>query len=143
MNAIQTYRDWAKTLTVALVPENMADTRRHLADAIAIYENNDDFDREQTVEAIIAGRPAFWTMATYHDQWGCNVLRRINEGMSVVEAIAKYPKLDHGRLLGTLIPLNAKAETELFHAYASQCGLIRDEFELARRRVVNSKTRAA
>jgi len=143
MNAIQTYRDWAKTLTVALVPERMADARRHLADAIKIYGNDDAYDRERTAEAIIAGRAAFWTMATYHDQWGCNVLRRINEGMSVVEAIAKYPKLDHGRLLGTLIPLNTKAETELSHAYASQCGLIRDEFELARRRVTNCKARAA
>jgi len=143
MNAIQTHRDWAKAMTAALVPASLPDTRRNLIDAITIYGNDDAYDREQTIEAIIAGRPAFWTMATYHDQWGCNVLRRINEGMSVVEAIAKYPKLDHGRLLGTLVPLNAKAETELSHAYASQCGLIRDEFELARRRVVNCKREVA
>jgi len=142
MNAIQTYSDWAKTLTVALVPESVAETRRNLADAIAIYENNCDFDREQTRAAIDAGRPAFWTMSNFSDQWGCNVLRRINEGMSVVEAIAKYPKLDHGRLLGTLVPLNAKAETELSHAYAA-IGLFRDQFELAARRVSNRKPRAA
>lgn len=136
-----TYSDFAR-LHAGLVEESPVVIRRRLADAITIYDNDDGYERERAIEAIAAGRAAYWTMATYHNQHALNAADRANGGASLADAVAKYPKPSHERLYDTLVPLNRKAVTDLSLAYAA-LGAWRDEPDLERRRVVNCKRRAA
>jgi hypothetical protein len=135
MNALaQIGRDIGRALSA---PENPVLIRRRLADVIELYDNEDCVSRDWTVEAIVAGRPAFWTSATYHSQRACNLHLDVVAGASIQQALeAHYPvRLNHSResALDTLIPLDRRAAAALSQAYAD-LGIWRDDDELELRR---------
>ncbi len=106
---------------------------RALDDAIAIYGNDDAVGREQCIEAIASGRPAFWTSAQYHAARSL-ILRydATKTGDVVGSMLAIYPP--HRRdsreaALDSLVPLDRKAAIALSLAYA-EIGFFRDEPEL-------------
>ena len=107
--------------------------RRALDDAIEIYQNEDAVAREQCIEAIASGRPAFWISRQYHDA-RANALRydATKTGDVVGSMLALYPP--HRRdsrksALDSLVPLDRRAAVALSLAYA-EIGLWRDEPEL-------------
>ena len=107
--------------------------RRALADSIEIYGNEDAVGREQCIEAIASGRPAFWTSRQYHDA-RANALRydATKTGDVVGSMLALYPP--HRRdsreaALDSLVPLDRRAAVALSLAYA-EIGFFRDEPEL-------------
>lgn len=121
----------------AYMDETPISVKRALDDAIAIYGNPDGADRSQCVEQIIRGRPAFWTSASHHDQRALGLRYSATQTGSVVDAMHSiYPehrKQQREAALDTLIPLDWRAVNSLALAYA-ECGVWRDDAELARRR---------
>lgn len=104
--------------------------------AIAIYDNCCDLFRDLAVDAIIAGRSAFWTTASHHSARAYELPVHINKGASIAEALEReYPAHMQGKRLAaldTLIPLNLKAATALSIAY-EDFGTWREEPELLAR----------
>jgi len=105
---------------------------------IALYDNCCDRFRDLAVEAIRAGRSAFWTTASHHSARAYELPVHINKGASIAEALEQeYPSHPQGKRLAgldTLIPLNLKAATALSIAY-EDFGTWRDEAELLARAV--------
>lgn len=129
----RTTRDLAKALTGQPIRPGYAALR----DVIDIYDNDDATSREIAEQAMNDGRPAFWSMCSYHDQVSCNFLNSVNSMHSFDAAVEMVPahQREMERLLGKLVPLNEAAVTELSNAYARHTATWRDPFELERRRV--------
>lgn len=113
--------------------------RRHLQDAITIYGSDSTYDEEIALDAILAGRPAFWSTAKYHSACAGILLRNLNHGLSFEDAIAdaycpwQRGNVEHG--LDSLVPLNLKAANALSLAYSHHTATWHDEEELLMRRV--------
>lgn len=109
--------------------------------AIAFYDNCCDRFRELAVEAILAGRSAFWTTASHHSARAYELPVHINKGSSIAEALEQEYPADQGKRLAgldTLIPLNLKAATALSIAY-EDFGTWRDEAELLARAAASDR----
>lgn len=118
--------------------------RRALSDAIAIYDNNDSLMQEGAIDAIAAGRAAFWTTSQYHNGIGSMLPHPLNRGEGAEAAIdyccrgTVYGIVPHKRdemqveALEWIVPLNLAAARELSHAYAKH-GFWKDEAELLTR----------
>ncbi|HZP76632.1 MAG TPA: hypothetical protein VFB45_10850 [Pseudolabrys sp.] len=75
---------------------------------------------ELAIDAALAGKPAFWTSATYHNQAAVRFAQLANS-MRLEQALADRAMPDiiaasEGELLASLIPLNPKARDALFAA---------------------------
>ena len=121
-----------------IIGESPIVQRRYLLAAIGKHSNNDDVSRDLAIDAIAAGRAAFWTTAGYSNQCAANLLNDCNKGNSVENALLNWFagrsadfKIRAG--LDTLIPLNTKASIDLAAAY-ELCGTFRNERELEKRR---------
>lgn len=85
-------------------------------DGICEHMTSDWYLESLVLAAETAGRPAYWTIATYHEQGYLGVACFANEyGLAV--ALDHYtrplPGRDRDGLLASLIPLNAAADAEL------------------------------
>ena len=92
-----------------------------LSTALVDYDN-DCTDREYAVEAIGAGRAAFWRTTGYNNAVGGMLTVEANRGAEIIEfCIARQIGRPKGFIvkngLDVLIPLNRKATSELLAAY--------------------------
>lgn len=134
----------ALTKQVHLLADTLAQTEtspreglRRLNVAVELYRNNDSVSREHALEAFMAGKPAYWTTATYHSQRALGLMDDLNRGCEFGIALAaNYPahctKYRPGAL-DTLIPLNRRAAVDLVKAYDA-LGIWREVDELEARR---------
>ena len=108
--------------------------RARLRATVDSYRNEDSQDFRDALDAMIAGRPAFWFTQNYSNQRACIVLSEVNAGMGVLEAIRSHqrryddPKMIE-RGLDYLIPMNAPAMSALLAAYA-ELGMWREHDEI-------------
>lgn len=88
-----------------------------LIDAMIAHDNEDAIGRDLAVDAICAGRPAYWTTATYHAARCIELCNGVNRGATLETALLGLYPADRafGRqsALDTLIPLNMAAAREL------------------------------
>lgn len=123
-----------------IVADYMTETplsvRRRLLDAIDVYNNGYDDNRESAIDAIASGRAAYWTTSTYSAARTVDLPLALNRGVSIREALEQaFPAWCADRrpdALDTIVPLNRKAAIALSGAYAS-FGIWRDEAELEMR----------
>lgn len=110
--------------------------KRRLHDAIAIYGNGYDDNRDSAIEAIWNCRAAFWTTSTYSAARTVDLPLALNRGVSIVDALVHaFPdwcKANRQPALETIVPLNSKAANALALAYA-RFGTWRDDEELLMR----------
>lgn len=129
----------------AYMAETPITVRRALKASVALYDNDDFASRETVLEAIAAGRSAFWSTAKYHNATACMLLDRVNR-MPMDEALAfitdPHKLARMADFLDTLVPLNAKAENALALAYARHTPTWREEPELAMRRMRDCRAAA-
>jgi hypothetical protein len=95
-----------------------------LAVAIDLHENDDALARRHALAACGAGRPAFWTTASYHSQKACALHLAAHTLPTLQTALADAYGFDLGTdaqaaALDTLIPLNPAAVAALALAYAA------------------------
>lgn len=123
--------------TLAQTETSPREGKRRLDAAAALYGFNDSVSREHALEAFFAGKPAYWTTATYHSQRAIGLLDALNRGCEFGIALAaNYPAhLTKYRpsALDTLVPLNIKAANALAKAYDA-LGIWREADELEQRR---------
>lgn len=124
----------------AYLDETTLSVRRSLDDAITVYDNADTIMREKALDAILEGRAAYWTTASYHNAIASDLPYALNAGVEIARAVDDaYERRQWAKdgALDTIVPLNRKAALALSVAY-SMHGLWRDEEELlirAKRRV--------
>lgn len=96
------------------------EAKQALADAIEFTGQNDGFSRRIAIEAIEAGRAAFWSRASYHSTLHCEFLDNANR-IGVTRALSEVGEF-HRRLNGdasyinSLVPLNELAWDEVSRA---------------------------
>ncbi|MES0207892.1 hypothetical protein NKJ93_02180 [Mesorhizobium sp. M0028] len=104
--------------------------RRRLLDAIDVYNNGYDDNRESAIEAMAACRAAYWTTSTYSAARTVDLPLTLNRGVNIRDALEHtFPVWCADRrpaALDTIVPLNRKAAVALSGAYASY-GIWRDE----------------
>lgn len=94
----------------------------------ALWDNDDTRAEEAALDAHTAGRAAYWSRTTYHNQAGV-ALRLAANQVGLEQALADI--VDESRwdssaayLLGQLVPLNRTAKAELERAW---CHLLGEE----------------
>jgi hypothetical protein len=93
-----------------------------LAAAIEIHDNDDALARRQALAACTAGRPAFWTTASYHSQKACALHLAVHTLPTLEAAFddaygSGVGSDTQAAALDTLIPLNPPAVAALALAY--------------------------
>lgn len=131
--------------TLAQTETSPREGLRRLNAAVELYRNNDSVSREHALDAFFAGKPAYWTTATYHSQRAMGLMDALNKGCEFGIALAaNYPahctKYRPGAL-DTLVPLNRLAANELSEAYEDY-GTWRDAEELEARRLRRTRRAA-
>ncbi|MER8925822.1 hypothetical protein [Mesorhizobium sp. M0859] len=116
--------------------ETPISVRRRLLDSINVYNNSYDDIRASAVDAIAAGRAAYWTTSTYSAARTVDLPLVLNRGVSITTALEQaFPAWCADRreaALETIVPLNRKAAVALSGAYA-RFGSWEDEAELEMR----------
>jgi hypothetical protein len=112
--------------------------RRMLDTIIAIYGDKvrDNGMEERAIEAFVAGRPAFYTSASYHNARALCLCDTANETGDICAALrTEYRYADSFRATGlnALIPLNDLAAAELVAAYSSIGTMVEIDELVARR----------
>jgi hypothetical protein len=119
--------------------------KRHLEDAIEVYGNRYDDNRDSALDAIVAGRAAFWSTSTYSAARTVDLPLALNRGVSIKDALEQaFPAWcagDRRAALDTIVPLNRKAAITLSGAYASH-GVWMDEEVLEMRRLRDCRKRS-
>jgi len=112
------------------------EARRHMLDAIEIYRNGYDDNRESAIGAIASGRAAYWTTSSYSASRTVDLPLALNRGVSIAEALEEaFPGWRapyREEALDTIVPLNRKAAIALSNAYARYGSWV-DEEELEMR----------
>ena len=127
--------------------ETALTVRRSLIDAMEVYDNEDAVMRDRAINAIAEGRAAYWTTSKYHNAAALCLCYALNDGVDIVRAVENtYPvwKID-SRIpsLETIVPLNRKAVNALALAYAEMAGTWRDDYELERRKLRDTRRASA
>ncbi|RWB67567.1 hypothetical protein [Mesorhizobium sp.] len=119
--------------------------KRHMEDAIAIYGNGYDENRDSALAAIMLGRAAYWTTSSYSAARTVDLPLPLHRGVSIRDALEEaFPTWRAGErpaALDTLVPLNRKAAIALSGAYAS-FGIFVDEEILEMRRYRDCRRKA-
>lgn len=122
--------------TIKTALDEALETRRHLNDAIEIYRNGYDDNRNSAIEAIAAGRAAFWSTSSYSSARTVDLPLALNRGVSIADALAEaFPNWRatyREAALETIVPLNGRAANALALAYA-RFGSWREDEELLMR----------
>jgi hypothetical protein len=118
------------------------DACRKLAYAIEIHDNDDALARREALAACHAGRPAFWTTASYHSQKACTLQLAAHASPTLEAALDDAYGSGLGpdaqaAALDTLIPLNPPAVAALALAYL-RLGRWRDIQDLEARSTRNT-----
>jgi hypothetical protein len=125
------------TAADAILGETPLAMRARLRATVDSYRNEDSQDYRDALDAMLAGRPAFWTTQGYSNARAVTVLREVNAGAGVLATIRRHrrswddPKTVE-RGLDYLIPMNAPATAALLAAY-SVLGAWREAEELEAR----------
>lgn len=110
---------------------------RHLAATVDRYGNEDSIAEDGALDAMQAGRPAFWASCGYSSQIVWIVVGRANGGGSLIDVMADaYPEhraWQREAALDALVPLNLSAAKELARAYEQFAGTFRETDELEAR----------
>lgn len=120
---------------VAYLADTPMAARRALNDAMDIYRNEDGHMRDKAIDAIAAGRAAYWTMTGSSNAIGFDLPLALNRGVDIDRALGNafcgraYNAICE---LDRLVPLNMAAARALGLAY-SRHGSWRDDHELLMR----------
>lgn len=132
--------------TQVYLTEDAFAMKRHLEDAIEVYGNRYDDNRDSALDAIVAGRAAFWSTSSYSAARTVDLPLALNRGVSIKDALEQAFQAwcagDRRAALDTIVPLNRKAAMALSGAYARE-GIWHDEEVLEMRRLRDCRKRPA
>ena len=94
-----------------------------------LLRSADSVCEDMAIEAALAGRPAYWTSATYHNQAAVRFAQLANTmPLQAALGACAQPRLQAAsplELLASLIPLNAQARLALQEARARKMDCVR------------------
>lgn len=119
-------------------PRNETDPRAMIAAVVALHGDQcaDDGMTNYAVAAFEAGRAAFYSTASYHNQRAlclCDTANMTGDLLGAMRSEYRYRDDARASGLNALVPLNDEAMSALIAAY-SAIGVWRDAYELEARR---------